>query len=220
MGGPAFKGGRPHVNNYSRGSNSRPHRLLDTSACNSVLLRSSFLSNPKHVRFRSRQTGLGSQQLGNASRTSTTLSRLPSPRISLRSSSDSIRRNSIDPRAIRSDTCVRMSLNSKNREAYHVYTKAALARLRSGSSRGTGDRNRNDRTARNDHLTPIAGSERIKYILTAGEKSVRVSRGTALIPRRPRRAALSLNLVHAPGPGLRLSEQGAHSPQRSAASRL
>jgi hypothetical protein len=120
--------------------------------------------------------------------------------------------------AERSKISRRSGLNSKNREAYHVYTKAALARLRSGSGRGTGDRNRNDRTARNDHLTPIAGSERIKYILTAGEKSVRVSRGTALNPRRPRRAALSL--VHAPGPGLRLSEQGAHSPQRSAASRL
>jgi len=46
-----------------------------------------------------------------------------------------------------------MSLNLKNREAYHAYyTKAALARLRSGSGRGAGDWNRTDRTARNDHL--------------------------------------------------------------------
>src|SRR5262249_32640384 len=80
------------------------------------------------------------------------------PRISLGSSSNSIRRNSIDPTAIRSNTCVRMSLNSKNRETYHAYdTKAALARLRSGGNRGGGDWNRTDRTARNDDLTAVAG---------------------------------------------------------------
>src|SRR6516165_7136192 len=49
---------------------------------------------------------------------------------------------------------MRMSLNSKNKAACHVCSKAALARLRPGSGRGVGDRNRSDRTARNDHLTP------------------------------------------------------------------
>jgi hypothetical protein len=56
-----------------------------------------------------------------------------------------------------------MSLNSKNREAYHAYdTKAALARLRSGGNRGAGDWDRTDRIARNHHLIAIAvgaGSE-------------------------------------------------------------
>src|SRR6266478_2288590 len=51
-----------------------------------------------------------------------------------------------------------MSLNPKNKAACHVCTKAALARLRSGSDRGAGDWNRNDRTARNDHLTPIGSN--------------------------------------------------------------
>src|SRR6266487_287057 len=51
-----------------------------------------------------------------------------------------------------------MSLNPKNKAACHVCTKAALARLRSGSSRGAGDWTRNDRTARNDHLTPIGSN--------------------------------------------------------------
>src|SRR5436309_15746790 len=78
----------------------------------------------------------GCRQLGNASRPSTTLSRPPSLRISLRSSNSSKRRNRKTAR-FRSDTC-----EPKNREAYHVYTKAALARLRSGSTRSAGDRNR------------------------------------------------------------------------------
>jgi hypothetical protein len=38
-GGPAIQGRRAHVDHRRRGSNSRPHRLLDPSACNSVLLR-------------------------------------------------------------------------------------------------------------------------------------------------------------------------------------
>ena len=74
--------------------------------------------------------------IGNASRPSTTLLRSPSRRISLRSSNSSKRRNRKTAR-FRSDTC-----EPKNREAYHVYTKAALARLRSGSTRSAGDRNR------------------------------------------------------------------------------
>src|SRR6266516_1749334 len=43
----------------------------------------------------------------------------------------------------------------KNRVAHHVYTKAALARLRSGSTRSAGDRNRHDLIARIDHLMPM-----------------------------------------------------------------
>src|SRR5438552_5277478 len=93
------------------------------------------------VSLKARQFLLGTaafgwRQLGNASRLSTTLLRPPSPCISLRSSNSSKRRNRKTAR-FRSDTC-----EPKNREAYHVYTKAALARLRSGSTRSAGDRNR------------------------------------------------------------------------------
>src|SRR5437762_14057719 len=93
------------------------------------------------VSLKARQFLLGTAafgwwQLGNASRPSTTLLRPPSPRISLRSSNSSKRRNRKTAR-FRSDTC-----EPKNREAYHVDTEAALARLRSGSTRSAGDRNR------------------------------------------------------------------------------
>jgi len=84
--------------------------------------------------------------IGQCLRISTTLSRVPSPRISLRSSSNSKRRNSIDPQRCGPDTCVRTSLNAKNREAR--FYRSGLARLRSGISRGACDWNRNDRTAR------------------------------------------------------------------------
>jgi hypothetical protein len=48
-----FKGRRPHVDSCRHGSDSRPHRLLDPSACNSVLLRNPSLSKPKQVQPRS-----------------------------------------------------------------------------------------------------------------------------------------------------------------------
>jgi hypothetical protein len=38
-GRPSIKGVRPHADNRRPGSNNRPDRLLDSSACNSVLLR-------------------------------------------------------------------------------------------------------------------------------------------------------------------------------------
>lgn len=70
------------------------------------------------VSLKARQFLLGTaafgwRQLGNASRPSTTLLRPPSPRISLRSSNSSKRRNRKTAR-FRSDTC-----EPKNREAYH-----------------------------------------------------------------------------------------------------
>src|ERR1700732_4234880 len=42
------------------------------------------------------------------------------------------------------------------REAYHARTKALLARPRSRSPRGAGDRNWPYRAARGEHLTPFA----------------------------------------------------------------
>src|SRR5262245_37240115 len=56
MGGPAFKGGRPHVDNCRRDSNSRPHRLLASSLSDPALLRTPSLSKAKQVQSRSRQT--------------------------------------------------------------------------------------------------------------------------------------------------------------------
>jgi hypothetical protein len=67
--------------------------------------------------------------LGTASRSSTTLSRPPYPRISLRFSSNSKRRNRIDRRDLRSDRCEAYIVELENRLACHVHTRAALARL-------------------------------------------------------------------------------------------
>jgi hypothetical protein len=53
-----FKRRRPHVDSCRRGSDSRPHRLLDPSACDPALLRNPSLSKPKQVQSRSRQTRL------------------------------------------------------------------------------------------------------------------------------------------------------------------
>ena len=49
---PQLEGSRPHVDIRRRDPNSRPDRLLDSSACASVLGRYSSLSTP--VEFRSR----------------------------------------------------------------------------------------------------------------------------------------------------------------------
>jgi hypothetical protein len=58
FGRPCIQGRRPHVDNCRRGSNSRPHRLLDPSSCDPALLRNPSLSKAKHVQSRSRQTRL------------------------------------------------------------------------------------------------------------------------------------------------------------------
>src|SRR5262249_227646 len=78
-----------------------------------------------------------SRRAGNASRTSTTPSRVLCLGISLHSSSNSKRRDRVTHDLGR--TC-----ESKDRVAHHVYTKAALARLRFGSIRSAGDRTRHD----------------------------------------------------------------------------
>jgi hypothetical protein len=57
--GPAVQREAPHVDSCRRGSDSRPHRLLDPSACHSVLLRSASLSKPKQFNpARDRRVGL------------------------------------------------------------------------------------------------------------------------------------------------------------------
>ena len=57
--GPAVQREAPHVDSCRRGSNSRPHRLLDPSACHSVLLRDASLSKPsKFNPARDRRVGL------------------------------------------------------------------------------------------------------------------------------------------------------------------
>ena len=52
--GPAVQREAPHVDSCRRGSDSRPHRLLDPSACHSVLLQNASLSKPKQVQSQSR----------------------------------------------------------------------------------------------------------------------------------------------------------------------
>ena len=53
-GGPANRRRGPHVDNRRRGSNGRPHRLLDPSACHSAPLRNPSFSTSKQVQSRSR----------------------------------------------------------------------------------------------------------------------------------------------------------------------
>src|SRR5262245_9067979 len=79
---------------------------------------------------------------------------------------------------MRLDTCCVSRRNSKNKAAYHVCTKAALARLRSDSGHGAGDRTWNDRTARNDHLTPLDQLHRAGRIAPRASRNM-VARRTA-----------------------------------------
>src|SRR5262245_34780923 len=89
--------------------------------------------------------------------------------------SNSKRRNS-DPQRC-GPTAVRVCRrNLKNKAAYHVCRKAALARLRSGSSRGAGDWTRNDRTDRNDHLTPFDQIHRAEEMAPRASRPLKSAR--------------------------------------------
>jgi len=111
------------INRSRRNGNSRfprsrayRHRMLPTNL---------WWTDPREIGRPSLAIEASGCRLGTAWGPTTTRSRLPFPRVSLRSSSSSIRRNSMDPAAIGPThlcvcRCVRMSLSSKTREACHV----------------------------------------------------------------------------------------------------